>query len=386
MRAVTTTTIGAPERSQAGARDAFRQACPGYELASYAVSGTTTLRSDGVAYHWIDSGSALVWLDAGYLTQEGDGAPLPDRYRTVPLPEEVRAAFEVLADAGDSIVPEARSVVRAMAGRFADGRFGEVLSDLTSLWASHGPPEEYANGDARRALGVLTERAHEIGWSEKVIGGWEPLQAGDLLVTTPRTPLTVRGEFRAWRITDSESTSHAFCSSTRRLALLRDTAGGCAPHADAFRRLALPWSLNPHGAPGDGVNRLNSHAVNITADHSRTHFHPVNAVGGGAPQTELYLVIDPAALGLRTGGQPRLDTFPDIEDWTSWQTTPLRPGDLVIIPPGVGHRGVDVLANVVALPGFKPRNEIYVDAEIAAATRRRSPHNPVYAGKVEAAR
>jgi uncharacterized protein YjlB len=58
----------------------------------------------------------------------------------------------------------------------------------------------------------------------------------------------------------------------------------------------------------------------------------------------------------------------------------LWPGTVVLIPPGTGHRGLDVFANMVTLPGFKPRNEIYVDALIAAQTNGQGAFNPAYAG------
>jgi len=55
--------------------------------------------------------------------------------------------------------------------------------------------------------------------------------------------------------------------------------------------------------------------------------------------------------------------------------TPLQPGSTVYIPPGTGHRGIDVFVNVVTLPGFKPRNEIYIDQRIKGETAGRSPFN-----------
>jgi hypothetical protein len=74
-----------------------------------------------------------------------------------------------------------------------------------------------------------------------------------------------------------------------------------------------------------------------------------------------------------------MHNFPDPSDFTYWQVTPLQPGDLVVIPPGTAHRGIDVLATVIAIPGFMPTEEVYVDARIAAETGGAAPHNPLFA-------
>jgi hypothetical protein len=47
----------------------------------------------------------------------------------------------------------------------------------------------------------------------------------------------------------------------------------------------------------------------------------------------------------------------------------------VLIPPGVGHRGLDVFVNVLTIPGFKPHNEYYIDQHILDATAGKSPYN-----------
>ncbi|MFP4173209.1 MAG: hypothetical protein ACLFV4_09890, partial [Candidatus Hydrogenedentota bacterium] len=53
----------------------------------------------------------------------------------------------------------------------------------------------------------------------------------------------------------------------------------------------------------------------------------------------------------------------------------LKRGDLVYIPPGVGHRGLDVFVNVLTIPGFKPHNEIYIDQDILDRTGGEAPYN-----------
>jgi hypothetical protein len=187
----------------------------------------------------------------------------------------------------------------------------------------------------------------------------------------------VRGTFRYWWIEDCErTTSH--CSPARRLVYLKDTAGGCNPGFDAFRRLPLTWYCCT-GMPEnpDGINRVNSHVVNIAAETPQTHYHPADPIGGGKPQCELYLVLDPAAYALETSGRRAwLHIYPDICDLRRIESYPLAPGTLVVIPPGTGHRGVDAFVNVVTLPGFKPRNEMYLDAAVRAATGGTGPFNP----------
>jgi hypothetical protein len=230
----------------------------------------------------------------------------------------------------------------------------------------------------QEALAHLVARGQDLGWSTKGgAGSFERCGAGDQLIATSDLPLRVRGTFGYWWI-DLPAGSRPSGSTTRRLRYLKDTAGGCAPGFDAFRRLTLPWQpFTETPARPDGVNVVNSHAVHIAAAQSRTHYHPVDPTGGGSPQTEFYFVLDPADLGLQhpgTAGSLRI--FPDVADWSASEMVPLQPGSVVLIPPGTGHRGLDVMVNVVTVPGFKPGNEIYVDALIAAQTHGQGHFNP----------
>ena len=43
--------------------------------------------------------------------------------------------------------------------------------------------------------------------------------------------------------------------------------------------------------------------------------------------------------------------------------------------PGTGHRGANLLANVITLPGFKPRNEWYIDKKIKRLYKGKVPYN-----------
>ena len=108
--------------------------------------------------------------------------------------------------------------------------------------------------------------------------------------------------------------------------------------------------------------------------------HPPEPIGGGQPQFELYFALDPAQWRLGTAGRvARLYTFPAIGDWSRYEVTDLTPGTIALIPAGTGHRGCDVFAHIVTLPGFKPGNELYLDRAIRDATAGASPHNPALA-------
>ena len=136
-------------------------------------------------------------------------------------------------------------------------------------------------------------------------------------------------------------------SAVRRLRYLADTAGGCNPDFDPFRRLPLTWYYNYPGESGDGLNWVNSHVVNIPKETSPSHFHPSRGIGaaGGIPQREMYLTLDPAAYRLNTWGRKAsLLTFPDLTDLRAIKQHPLEPAMFIYIPPGTGHRGLDVLS------------------------------------------
>jgi hypothetical protein len=212
------------------------------------------------------------------------------------------------------------------------------------------------------------------------MGSFERFAAGDQLLVAPEATLRVRGAFGYWWMQTPPGVIPPG-PSVRRLRYLKDTAGGCAPGFDAFRRLPLTWqSFTGTSERPDGVNVVNSHVVNIAAEGSRTHYHPLPPAGGGTPQTEFYFVLDPADFSLRQAGRSSfLHAFPDIADWARLEVVPLRPGSVVLIPPNTGHRGLDALVNVVTLPGFKPRNELYVDTLIAAQTAGQGAFNPAWA-------
>jgi len=352
---------------------------PHCRLSRETVSGETLLTSEHTRYLWIESGEGEVFLPRGTRTQEGDGKPLDAVYVPDTTPPEVLAALSTLETRVGTFDSKIRTPIKAMVARRRGETFvGDIAGEIWLIVESGLEREEWtSDAAALEALELLIARYRTLGWSEKTLDGWERVQPGDQLAVTPHQPLRVRGAFRAWAIEALELTE-THTSPLRRLVHLRDTAGGCNFAFDAFRRLPMTWLVNTATPERpDGLNVVNSHVVNIAAETSQTHYHPAEPVGGGKAQCEMYLVLDPAVYGLNTYGRsPSLTTFPDLNDLSLYETTPLRPGTTVFIQPNTGHRGVDAFVNVVTLPGFKPRNEIYLDQRIKETTKGRAPYNP----------
>jgi hypothetical protein len=205
-----------------------------------------------------------------------------------------------------------------------------------------------------------------VGFSRKTSSGWEGVQPGDQILAGAE-PVRVRGEFRYWYVETPEPIRHI--SVLRRLRYLKDTSGGCNFRFDAFRRMSLTYYPERSTTPDnpDGINQLNSHFVNIASETSRAHYHPRRAVGGGKPQGEFYFVADPSVYALSTyGRQAGMTLWPDVEgdnsDFRRSVQLPLECGSVVYLTPGTGHRGTDVFANVVVLPGYKPKNQCFFES------------------------
>ncbi|PHN07300.1 hypothetical protein [Flavilitoribacter nigricans] len=149
---------------------------------------------------------------------------------------------------------------------------------------------------------------------------------------------------------------------------ITDTPGGCATETNAYRRILLTWE----GRNGPYLyHALNAHRVRIM--NSFTHYHPLE---GGFD--EFYLVqMAQAKAKIITSEKVDLITEPgsvtkeDLPDLL--QQTPLDVGDLVYLPRGVAHRGLDgVLAQVITVPGFIPGSEIGIDHHLKAISDRLS--------------
>lgn len=143
---------------------------------------------------------------------------------------------------------------------------------------------------------------------------------------------------------------------------ITDTPGGCATETNAYRRILLTWE-DKNGPYL--YHALNAHRVRIM--NSFTHYHPLE---GGFDEFYLVQMAQPRAR-IITSEQVDLITQPESvekEDVPGLlQETPLKVGDLVYLPRGVAHRGIDgVLAQVITVPGFVPGSEIGVDHHLKA--------------------
>jgi len=332
----------------------------------------------GVRYIWIDRGEGEVLLEIGYRTQEGDGEKLPSFYEPDECDDESWPIIQTFAENLDTIHEQIRPPVESILERVS-GRtlVGDIASEIWLIEGSGIPRGKWSTRPkVRRAFDLLLEQYSLVGWSTKEIGSFESFQAGDQLTVSIDEPLRVRGKFRYWWMENS-NIFMTHVTDARRLRYLRDTAGGCNFAFDAFRRLPMTWYSNTaiEDEP-DGVNTVNSHVVNIASETSQTHYHPAVPIGDGKAQHEIYFVLDPRVYSLNTyGRESYLYVFPDVTELAIFDKIPLGLGTVVYIPPGTGHRGIDVFVNVVTLPGFKPRNELYLDGQIKDTTGGKAPYN-----------
>lgn len=147
---------------------------------------------------------------------------------------------------------------------------------------------------------------------------------------------------------------------------ITDVPGGCATEIDAYRRILLTWKKDV----GEYIYQaLNAHRVRIYDSFS--HYHPVE---GGFDEFYLVQMVKPGAK-IITSEKVDLLTRPEevaasqVDDLI--EEYELHVGDLVYLPRGVMHRGVDgVLAHVITIPGFIPGSEIGVDHHLRAINER----------------
>ncbi|MBI4556339.1 MAG: hypothetical protein HY706_02030 [Candidatus Hydrogenedentes bacterium] len=355
----------------------FDQVHAGLHLDHLHVdSKELSLRSDfgGMKLLWLYDGEGEVFLPKGYRTKEGDGHRLPSEYEPEPADPGLLATLDFLEQALPRVLPTAQPPIQSILSRRLDGSYvGDFAGDLWKL--AHVPPPWSADSTVVGAIRKLQLTYRDAGYSIKNTESYERIMEGDQLAVAGNESLTVRGNFACLTLERIDRTVR-HVSSAMRLRFLRDSSGGCNPDFDPFRRLPLTWHMNLPNESGDGVNFANSHVVNIPKETSPTHFHPREPVAGGAPQTEMYLVLDASAYGLHTfGRRSELLVYPELRDLSRCQAIVLEPGHFVYIPPGTGHRGLDVFVNVITVPGFKPHNEFYLDQEIKDAAANRSPYN-----------
>ncbi len=358
-------------------RHALEAQRPYLRLSRVEVDGQTELapQEGGMRVFWIYRGRGEVFIPSGYRTQEGDGLPLPPEYQPEPIPSAFGRLLRLIQDGLPTVRPGAQIPVQAILGRWKTEEIfvGDIAGELWKL--EHVPRPWAEDPQTEAALAELFAQYRSVGFCSKQSASWEPIMEGDQLIVDSQKTLRVRGQFACLSMEHLERpVSHV--SAVRRLRYLADTAGGCNPDFDPFRRLPLTWYMNAPGEADDGVNWVNSHVVNIPRETSPSHFHPSRPVRGGQLQTELYLVLDPGSYRLNTSGRtPMLIIFPNLRNLAQYEQYQLEPGSFVYIPPGTGHRGLDVFVNVLTLPGFKPHNEYYIDRDIRELTGGQSPYN-----------
>lgn len=349
---------------------------PELSLHADEVKGETALRAEygGMRVFWLYRGEGEVYLPAGYRTREGDGHSLPGEY----VPERPSAEFTAMLDALEkgltSISAEAAPHVQLILNRRKGSSFvGDIAAYLWGL--EHAPRPWSRDAHVEETLVALFDVYREQGYSVKQTDSCERIMAGDQIAVCGHEEVPVRGDFVCISIEKKDrKTSHV--STVRRLRYLIDTAGGCSFDFEPLRRLPLTWYMDYPGQEGDGVNFVNAHVVNIPSELSSTHFHPCRPRRGGLLQSEMYLVLDPRDYGIiNKDREAAIILYPDLGDLRCFERYPLKSGDFVYIPPGVGHRGLDVFVNILTIPGFKPHNEFYIDQDILDRTGGKAPCN-----------
>ena len=345
---------------------------PFLRVTQINLNGNTVLQSEhgGMRILCLYHGEGEVFLEKGYRTQEGDGQSLPaDHYRPDDVEPQFAETLRRIQSGLDTASATAQPPVDAILRRWNESAktfFGDISGELWRLLEQTKRPWS-TDSSTENAIEELFHFHREVGFSTKTDDSWERIMVGDQLIVTENEPLRVRGNFRCFSLENVER-KQSHVSAVRRLRFLLDTAGGCSPGFDPFRRLPMTWFPTAFGEDGDGINFFNNHVVNIPAENSPTHFHPKNPIGGGTPQAEFYLVLDPATYNLATAGQvPEIILYPDLTDLTFYERIPLHPGMIVYMPPCTGHRGLNVFALIMTVPGFKPGNELYLDRDIYEA-------------------
>lgn len=147
---------------------------------------------------------------------------------------------------------------------------------------------------------------------------------------------------------------------------ITDVPGGCATDIDAYRRILLTWKEDV----GEYIyHAINAHRVRIYDSFS--HYHPVE---GGFDEFYLVQMVKPGAKIITS---EKVDMITNPEGVAASQAGglineyELEVGDLVYVPRGVMHRGVEgVLTQVITVPGFIPGSEIGVDHHLRAINER----------------
>ena len=147
---------------------------------------------------------------------------------------------------------------------------------------------------------------------------------------------------------------------------ITDVPGGCATDIDAYRRILLTWKKEV----GEYIyHAINAHRVRIYDSFS--HYHPVD---GGFDECYRVQMVKPGAKIITSEKTDQITSPEEVKESEVDKLIDeyeLKVGDLVYLPRGVMHRGVDgVVAQVITMPGFIPGSEIGVDHHLRAINER----------------
>ena len=195
---------------------------------------------------------------------------------------------------------------------------------------------------------------------------YHPVQAGDTVCIDDRarSMASISGDL-VWFEVSMPVTEYV----APRLTLLRnlkDIPGGCAAHAGAFRREALPPVRPADGDPDQrGSNRVNMHALDMRTDRQpppSPHCHgpvPING-SGTVNHSETALILSRTLYRLPPHGAgipEQVEMYASVTDPDpEAAVVPVEPGSILVTPGGrdgtMGHCFVNAFAMLVAIPGF----------------------------------
>lgn len=190
-------------------------------------------------------------------------------------------------------------------------------------------------------------------------GSSSKVSIGDIVWLSPEMGLTTDSlmGFLIFKVPEAPSTDIPHVIRPDWDPNITDIPGGCATETGAYRRILLTW-LKKVGT--FTYPFLNAHRVRIMDSFS--HYHPVD---NGFDEFYLVQMVMEEAQVLTSN---RVDLIENPQSVTKEQaqdlftSTSLQVGDLVYLPRGLIHRGLNgVLAQVITVPGFVPKSEIGVD-------------------------
>ncbi len=182
-----------------------------------------------------------------------------------------------------------------------------------------------------------------------VMNNNEVLIPGDQISISPSNKLILKGNFSYAKIMiDKNIVDYIKEVNIVHWRNLTDVSGGCNISKKPFRRFLIPVEKGKNMG-------LNVHLVEIDKDSSYPHVHYDN-------QGELYFVLNPKDFNIVKNKSGSLDFFlsenSEYGDEYSHYRVNVGDGSVIYIPSGVSHQADNMVAVVVAIPGFDVNNEI----------------------------